>query len=337
MPVPLKLVFMCSDPIALPLLDWLAGEGSATARLLAIYTQPDRPTGRGQKVEPGPIKQWALAHGVPVRQPEKLSDEEGTWLAAQQADVGLLMAYGHILREAFLATPRLGTLNLHASILPKYRGASPIQTAVACGERETGVKFMRVVRQLDAGPVADVERVPIGQLDTAGEVESRLAAAAVPLLARTLPRLARGELAFREQDHGTATYCRRLIKADGALDFTAPAAALAARINGLFPWPGCAVEINGVPVKLGLADAVAEVGDLGYSIATPGTIIGTDAEGLLVRAGEGILRLRKLQRPGGRLLPAPEFLRGFPIAKGARLPSQTMSSLTSTQPFRCNR
>jgi hypothetical protein len=159
MPAPLKLVFMGSDSIALPLLDWLTGEGSVTTRLLAIYTQPDRPTGRGQKVEPGPIKQWALAHGVPVRQPEKLSDEERTWLAAQQADVGLVMAYGHILREAFLATPRLGTLNLHASILPKYRGASPIQTAVVCGERETGVTFMRVVRQLDAGPVADVERV----------------------------------------------------------------------------------------------------------------------------------------------------------------------------------
>lgn len=337
MPAPLKLVFMGSDPIALPLLDWLMGEGSASAHLAAVYTQPDRPTGRGQKVEPGPIKQWALAHSVPVRQPEKLSDEERAWLAAQQADAALVMAYGHILREAFLATPRLGTINLHASILPKYRGASPIQTAVACSERETGVTFMRVVRQLDAGPVADVERVPIGQLDTASEVETRLAAAAVPLLARTLPRLARGELVLREQDHGAATYCWRLVKADGVLDFTAPAGVLAARINGLFPWPGCAVEISGVPVKLGLADAMAQVADPDHNIAAPGTVVGTDAEGLLVKVGEGILRLRKLQRPGGRLLPAPEFLRGFPIAKGARLPSQTMSSLTSTQPLRGNR
>jgi methionyl-tRNA formyltransferase len=136
------------------------------------------------------------------------------------------------------------------------------------------------------------------------------------------------------------------------LDFTAPASALAARINGLFPWPGCSVEIGGTSVKLGLADAVvrvadpgyniatpgtvvAEVGDLGYNIAIPGTVVGIDAEGLLVKAGEGILRLRKLQRPGGRLLTAPEFLRGFPIAEGARLPSQTISSLVSTQPFRC--
>jgi methionyl-tRNA formyltransferase len=334
MPAPLKLVFLGSDPIARPLLDWLMREGSAMARLVAICTQPDRPAGRGRKVEPGPIKQWALAHGVPVRQPENLTDEERAWLADRQADVALVMAYGHILREAFIATPRLGTLNLHASILPKYRGASPIQTAVARGERETGVTLMRVVRQLDAGPVADVEHVPIGPLDTAGEVEARLATAAVPLLARTLPRLARGELVFREQDHGAATYCRRLVKADGGLDFAAPATVLAARINGLFPWPGCAVEITGVPVKLGLADAGTRVADPGDNAAMPGTVVGADAEGLLVRAGEGVLRLRRLQRPGGRMLPAAEFLRGFLLPTGARLPSQPMPELVGTKPLR---
>ena len=334
MPAPLSLVFLGSDPIARPLLDWLAGEGSATARLVAILTQPDRPAGRGQKVEPGPVKQWALAHGVPVRQPEKLTNGERAWLSAQQADVALVMAYGHILSEGFLAAPRLGTLNLHASILPKYRGAAPIQTAIACGERETGVALMRVVRQLDAGPVADVERVPIGPLDTAGGVEGRLAAAAVPLLARTLPRLAPGELVFREQDHATATYCRRLVKADGALDFTAPAAALAARINGLFPWPGCAVEIGGVPVKLGLADAMDQIAGPGHDRAAPGTVVGTDADGIQVATGQGVLRLRRLQRPGGRMLPAAEFLRGFPVPAGARLPSHPMPRLVDVRPFR---
>jgi methionyl-tRNA formyltransferase len=334
MPAPLSLVFLGSDPIARPLLDWLAGEGSGTARLVAIFTQPDRPAGRGQKVEPGPIKQWALAHGVPVRQPQKLTDEERAWLAAQQVDVALVMAYGHILTEAFFATPRFGTFNLHASILPKYRGASPIQTAVACGERETGVTLMHVVRQLDAGPVADVERVPVGPLDTAGEVEGRLAAAAVPLLARTLPRLARGELVFREQDHAAATYCRRLVKADGALDLAAPAAALAARINGLFPWPGCIVEIGGVPVKLGLADAAAGLAGPGDDSAAAGTVVGADADGVRVAAGQGVLRLRRLQRPGGRMLPTAEFLRGFPVPAGTRLPSHPMSKLVDPKPLR---
>jgi methionyl-tRNA formyltransferase len=327
MPVPLKVVFMGSDPIALPLLDWLVGEGSATARLLAIYTQPDRPAGRGQKVEAGPIKRWALAHGVPVRQPEKLSEEERAWLAAQEADVALVMAYGHLLSEAFIATPRLVSLNLHASLLPKYRGASPIQTAVACGESETGIALMRIVKKLDAGTVAEIERVELAPLDTALDVERKLAAACVTLMARAWPRLCEGTLAFTPQDETKANYCRRLVKEDGRLDFTAPASALAARINGLFPWPGCSVEINGVGVRVGLADAIA--GKTGE----PGTVMGLDAEGLLVATADGILRLRKLQRPGGRLLPAAEFLRGFPVANGTRLPSQPMSSLVSTQPF----
>ena len=328
MPAPLKLVFMGSDPIALPLLDWLTGEGSATARLLAIYTQPDRPAGRGKKVEAGPIKRWALARGMPVRQPGKLSDEERAWLTAQQADVALVMAYGHILSEAFIATPRLGTLNLHASLLPKYRGASPIQTAVACGDIETGVALMRIVKKLDAGPVADVERVGVAPLDTALDVERNLAAACVRLLARTWPRLCDGTLTFTPQEEAKASYCRRLVKEDGRLDFAAPAPALAARINGLFSWPGCSVEINGVGVRIGLADALSD------KTGEPGTVMGLDAVGLLVATGDGVLRLRKLQRPGGRLLPTAEFLRGFPAVKGTRLPSQTMSSLVSPQPFR---
>jgi methionyl-tRNA formyltransferase len=327
MPAPLKVVFMGSDPIALPLLDWLVGEGRATAHLFAIYTQPDRAAGRGQKIEAGPIKRWALAHGVTVRQPEKLLEEERAWLAAQQADVALVMAYGHILGEAFIATPRLGSLNLHASLLPKYRGASPVQTAVACGEFETGVALMQIVKKLDAGPVADVERVGVAPLDTALDVGRKLAAACVPLLARAWPRLCDGTLTFTPQDEAKASYCRRLVKKDGHLDFTAPAAALAARINGLFPWPGCSVDINGVGVRIGLADAYS--GKAGE----PGTVMGLDAEGLLVATGDGILRLRKLQRPGGRLLPAAEFLRGFPIATGTRLPSQPMPRLVDIKPL----
>ena len=321
MTAPLKLVFMGSDPIALPLLEWLAGEGGALAEVVAVYTQPDRPAGRGQKVEAGPVKRWAVGHQLPVRQPGKLTADEREWLAAQRADVALVMAYGQILKDDFIAAPRLGTLNLHASILPSHRGASPIQTAIACGESETGVTLMRVVRQLDAGPVAAVETVPIAPLDTAREVEMKMAAACVPLLARTLPRLADGTLEFSPQDDRSATYCRRLTREDGRLDFAASAAILAARINGLFPWPGCVVETNGAPVKLGLADALGGAGGV------PGTVLGADAEGLLVATRDGTLRLRRLQRPGGKMLPAVEFLRGFPVRAGEILPSQTMASL----------
>ena len=324
---PLKLVFLGSDPIALPLLDWLAGEGRTPAHVVAVFTQPDRPAGRGQTISANAIKTWALAHSLPVHQPEKLTDEVRGQLAAYGSDVALVMAYGHILRDEFISTPRLGTLNLHTSLLPKYRGASPIQTAIACGECETGVTLMRIVKKLDAGPVADVERTPIATLDTAQEIEAKLAAACIPLLARALPWLREGTLAFTPQDEAAATFCRRLVKPDGALDFAQSAATLAARINGLFPWPTCAISLNGQEVKLGLADALA-------GTEAVGAVLGADAHGLLVGTGAGVLRLRRLQRPGGKLLPAAEFLRGFPVPAGTQITSRPMPPLVSAAPFR---
>lgn len=324
---PLRLVFMGSDTIACPLLDWLVGEGSQWARLVAVFTQPDRPVGRGQRVTANGIKVWAQARGLPVLQPEKLTDEVRGELAGFQPDVALVMAYGHILKQAVFDTPRLGTLNLHASILPHYRGASPIQTAVAEGEAQTGVSLMRIVRQLDAGPVADVERVAIEARDTAVEIEAKLAAACVPLVARGLPALAEGRLRFIEQDHGAATFCRKLVKEDGALDFRASASQLAARVNGLYPWPACHFELAGQAIKVGLADVMVGVGG-------PGEILGQDNEGVLVGTGAGVLRLLRLQRPGGKMLAAAEFLRGFPLPVGTAIPSRPMPALVSAQPFR---
>ena len=320
---PLKLVFLGSDPIALPLLEWLAGEGSAVATLVAVFTQPDRPVGRGQKITPNEIKTWALARGLTVFQPEKLTEDVRAQLAALGSDVGLVMAYGHILRDEFIATPRLGTLNLHTSLLPKYRGASPIQTAIACGERETGVTLMRIVKKLDAGPVADIERVPITSLDTALDVEVKLAAACVPLVARSLPRLREGTLAFAAQDESAVSHCRKLEKEDGVLDFTASAAVLAARINGLFPWPACRVDCNGQPMTFGLAD----VGSATVSGRVPGEVLGADTDGLLIATGDGVLRVRRLQRPGGRMLAAAEFLRGCAMPAGATFVSRPMPVL----------
>ncbi|HEY1765583.1 MAG TPA: methionyl-tRNA formyltransferase [Opitutaceae bacterium] len=323
---PLNIVFMGSDPVALPLLDWLEGEGRSVARLVGILTGPDKASGRGQSVRPNSIKAWSAGRGFPVLQPERLDGPVLSALSALHPDVSLVAAYGHILRDAFIGAPRLGTLNLHASLLPSYRGASPIQSAVASGETVTGMALMRIVRELDAGPVADVERVPIAPLDTAGDVEAKLAAAALPLLGRSLPVLARGELKFVEQPRG-ATYCRRLEKADGALDFSAPAPTLAARVNGLYPWPSVTVEISGTPVRLGLAEAIDGTGPAGK-------VLGADAQGLVVGTGGGLLRLRRMQRPGGKLLEAPEFLRGFPIPKGTVLPSRAMPELVAPLPFR---
>lgn len=324
----LRIVFMGSDAIALPALNWLAGSG--VAQVVAVFTQPDRAAGRGQKVQANAIKLWALEHGLPVLQPEKVGAAEREQLAAFQPDLTLVMAYGHILKQEVIDAPRLGTVNLHTSILPKYRGASPIQTAIANGESETGVSLVRMVLALDAGPVAGGERVGIEPLDTAAEVEAKLADACVPLLARCLPVIAAGTQAFTLQEAAHVTYCRKLEKTDGALDFNEPAAVLASRINGLNPWPSSSVTMNGQPVKLGLAD-VCNV--LYYKPTGAGVVTGTDVEGLLVGTGQGTLRLRKLQRPGGRMLSAAEFLRGFPVAAGTVLPSAPMPPLVGHQPF----
>jgi methionyl-tRNA formyltransferase len=318
----MKIVFFGSDAIALPLLKWLTGEGASLASVIAVYTQPDRPVGRGQKIQANAIKTWALARGLPVFQPEKVTEQTRLELAGLGADLGLVMAYGHILKDAFISTPRLGMLNLHASLLPAYRGASPIQTSVALGEPETGVSLMRIVRALDAGPVADKESVKIGARDTALDIEGRLAAACVPLLARSLPKLAAGELNFAEQDHAHASFCRKLTKEDGTLDFHAPARELAARINGLFPWPACSFEHGGLAIKAGLAEALEQSGN-----AEPGAVLGSDAEGLLIATGAGVLRLLRLQRPGGKMLSAGEFVRGCPLAVGTVLASKPLSEL----------
>lgn len=325
---PLRLVFLGSDVIALPTLDFLAGEGRALAEIVAVFTQPDRPHGRGQKLLPGPIKEWALVRGLPVYQPERLGPDDVARLRELGADAALVMAYGQLLKDDFLATPRLGVFNLHTSLLPKYRGASPATTAIACGDAETGVTFMRVVRKLDAGAIVDTERVPIGPHDTTAALEAALGRAAAPLTARCLAALQAGTLTSREQDEARVSYCRRLAKTDGVLDFTRPAAELARRINALLPWPGCALEIAGTPVKLGLAEASARP-----VAAAPGTVLAPEPDALPVATADGVLRLLQLQRPGGKMLPAADFLRGFPVPAGTALVSQPMPALVGPVPF----
>ena len=326
---PLRLVFMGSDPLALPLLNWLAGEGSSVATIIAVVTGPDKPAGRGKAVKPNAVGAWASGRPFETLKPEAPDSGTVSLLSALRPDLSLVVAYGHLLRDNLISVPRLGTLNLHASLLPRHRGASPIQAAIAAGEPRTGMTLMRIVRELDAGPVADVEPVDILPLDTSAEVEAKLAACSVPLLARALPRLAWGELGFRGQDAALASYCRRLGRADGVLDFALPASVLAARVNALHPWPGVTVDMAGAPVRLGLADSVT-----GTIPAAPGTVVDSDSEGLLVATGSGVLRLLRLQRPGGRMLGAPEFLRGFPVAPGTQLPSKPMPALLSGAPFR---
>ena len=325
---PLRLVFLGSDPIALPTLEFLAGEGRELAEIVAVFTQPDRPHGRGQKLQSGPIKEWALARGLPVYQPERLGPDDSARVRELGADAALVMAFGQLLKDDFLGAPRLGVFNLHTSLLPKYRGACPATVAIAGGDAETGVTFMRVVRKLDAGAIVDQQRVPIGLHETTASLEAALGVAAAPLTARCLTSLSEGMLASREQDETQVSYCRRLAKTDGVLDFSRPVAELARRINALMPWPGCSVEIAGTPVKLGLAEA--ESCDCG---AAPGTVLAPEPDALRVATAGGVLRLLRLQRPGGKMLPAAEFLRGFTVPAGTVLASQPMPPLVAPVPF----
>ncbi len=322
---------MGSDPIALPALEWLCANAADRVTVVGVFTQPDRPTGRGQKLTPNGIKLWAQERGLPVHQPEKLTTDAKAGLASLAPDAVLVMAYGHILRQDWLDLPPLGIWNLHASVLPALRGASPIQGAIVSGARVSGVSLMRMVLRLDAGPVLDIERTPIADDDTALDLEEKLARACVPLLERTLDAMLRPAPSVREQDDSAATFTRRLRKDDGRLDFSAPAATVARRINGLFPWPGTFFIFEGETIKVGLASAMpAEHG----APAQPGTVLGERDAALAVATGEGVVGLRRLQRPGGRMLPAQEFLRGRAIVPGTVLASASMPPLVAPVPFK---
>lgn len=318
-----KIVFMGSDAISLPLLDWLRQEGPALGgQLVAVFSQPDRPKGRGQKLSPNPISAWALEHGIPLFRPEKPTADDAEWLRGEGIDLVLVMAYGHILRKSLLQAPPRGCVNFHASLLPKFRGASPIETAIATGEAETGVTLMQITPPMDEGPACDVERVAIESTDTGGGMREKLAAACVPLLARNLSSLLDGSVHFQEQDHAAATYCRRLEKADGALDFTAPAKVLAARINGLNPWPGCFADHG--ETRLKLRSALVESAD---ATDAPGTVLEANKQAVRIATGEGILRIAELQRPGAKMLAAQDFLRGYDLHPGSQLSSAPMTEL----------
>lgn len=323
-----RIAFMGSDPIALPALEAIAAGNCGPIELVAVYTQPDRARGRGKKVAPNAIKAWAVQRGIEARQPERMKRDQRLEIAAMELDAILVMAFGHLLSQKLIDTPRLGIWNLHTSLLPKYRGASPIQCAVASGETETGVSLMRLVREMDAGPVLDAERVGIEALDTAVEVEAKLSAACVPLLERNVPKILAGEARPVPQDAAAASYVRKLGKDDGQLDFGVSATELACRINGLHPWPGARFEWEGVAVKVGLAAVAAEP-----AAGRPGEILGCDAQGLGVACGEGAVLLKRLQRPGGKMMAAADFCRGFPLEPGRVIESRPMPKLVSGEPL----
>jgi methionyl-tRNA formyltransferase len=321
MPKP-PVVFYGSDAIALPSLDFFLREASSVCDLVGVITQPDRPSGRGKKVSANPVKGWAFEHGIKILDPEKPLEPEMTWMRQEGVVLAMVMAYGHILSSALLDAPVAGTYNLHGSVLPAYRGASPVETALAQGEKETGVTLMRVVSRMDAGPIVDTEFAPIESNDDGPRLREKLSVACIPLLRRNLPALLAGEATETSQNEKAATYCRKLRKADGALDFSAPAAVLARRVSAFRGWPGSWFDVQGVRVKVGSVKVIEPCGEI-----VPGQVILPSPREVAIGTSEGALSLLELQRPGGRMMPTAEFLSGFPLTEGKLVGSQTLSEL----------
>ena len=321
---------MGSDAIALPFLRDSMERHGGIIEWAGVFTQPDRRSGRGMRLHMNAVKEWALEAELPVRQPERCGPGDEAWLAEQRIDLLVVMAYGQLLRRSLLELPPLGALNFHASPLPRLRGASPIATALAEGWSETAVTLMKMVLRMDAGPIADAERVPIEECDTLADLRARTGGACVPLWRRAVERLRSGGLDFTEQNEAEASYCRIIRKEDAWLDFNAPARVLARRIRAFQPWPGAVFPHGGQELKIG---AATETG-VAFGHDAPGTVRYDEEGWPLVVCGQGALRLEQLQRPGGRMLPVADFLRGWSLPEGTVLESREMVPLVGPKPFR---
>lgn len=309
MSAPLKVAFAGTPEFAAAALEAILAAGFDVPLVL---TQPDRPAGRGMKLTASPVKQIALAHHVPVDQPERLrSEAQRASLLACRPDVLVVAAYGLILPRAALELPRLGCLNIHASLLPRWRGAAPIHRAIQAGDAETGITIMQMDEGLDTGPMLMKRALPIAAADTTGTLHDRLSALGAEMIVDALRRLPDGGLVATPQPEAGATYAAKIGKAEAALDWRQSAAELERAVRAFNPFPGAVATLRQVPVKIWRAEVAPGRG-------APGCILSADAEGIVVGCGDGALRLVELQRPGSRRLPVGEFLRGFPVSVGER-------------------
>lgn len=310
----LRIAFMGSPGIALGVLEALIAAGH---EIVCVYSQPPRPAGRGQKLMPTPVHAFAEARGLEVRTPKSLKKpEEQAAFAALNLDAAVVVAYGLILPQPILDAPRLGCLNMHASILPRWRGAAPIQRAIMAGDTETGVDAMLMEAGLDTGPVLASVRTPITPQDTAGSLHDRLAALAAELAPRALAGLADRSLKPAPQAEAGMTYAQKITAEDQRIDWTKPAAEIDYQIRGLSPAPGawCEADLGQGPVRLKVL--LSELTDHA-TVAIPGALID---DRLSVACGDGrVVRLLRLQKPGGKPLAAREFLAGFPLPEGTQL------------------
>ena len=309
----MKIIFAGTPEFAATALQALLAAGHEVALVL---TQPDRPAGRGMLLQASAVKKVALAHGIPVFQPERLKDPAAhepirAACVERSAELMVVAAYGLILPLAVLGLPRRGCINIHASLLPRWRGAAPIHRAIEAGDAHTGITIMRMEAGLDTGPMLLMESLPIADTDTAGSLHDKLAVLGARLIVDALPRLERGELPDRPQPGEGITYAAKLDKAEAQLDWRRPAVELGRAVRAFNPFPGATAQIDGQTIKVWRAEPAAGKGEAG-------TVLAAGGDGIVVAGGEGALRLTELQKAGGKRLAAADFLRGFALRAGQR-------------------
>lgn len=306
----MRIIFAGTPEFAVPSLRTLL---QAKHDICAVYTQPDRPAGRGRKLQPSPVKELALSANIPVYQPLSLkSDVEIKQLADLKPDLMVVVAYGMILPQAVLDIPKLGCINVHASLLPRWRGAAPIQRAIMAGDAQTGVTIMRVIYKLDAGDMLHKEVCEITAQDTAATLHDKLAQLGAIGLEKVLPTLESGALQAEPQDENLVTYAEKLTKPEANIDWSLSAQQIDRNIRGLNPWPVAQTLFNGEVLRIWQAEAITSAAK-----AEPGSIINANKT-LDVATGEGLLRLLEVQLPGGKRMPAQAFLNAHPL-DGAKL------------------
>lgn len=310
----MRVVFAGTPDFAATALQSLIVAGYEIA---GVYSQPDRPAGRGRKLTPSPVKQVALDAGLPVFQPESLKIPEAqAELTALAPDVMVVAAYGLILPPAILAIPRHGCLNIHASLLPRWRGAAPIQRAIAAGDSETGITIMQMDRGLDTGDMLLKVATPITPEDTGGSLHDRLAELSGDAIVDALARLAEGTLSAEPQDDSQACYAHKLAKEEGHIDWNRPALAIERQIRAFSPWPGSYTDLDGQRIRIHQARALSD------GTAKPaGTVLARERTGVEVACGEGVLRIAQLQLPGARAQTAGDLING---GKPLLLPGQEL-------------
>ena len=303
----MKVVFMGTPDIAATCLNRILADGFD---VVGVYTQPDRPKGRGMKMVFSPVKEVALAAGLPVFQPENFRDEETVeQLRSLQPDIVAVVAYGRILPQKVLDIPTCGCVNIHASLLPQYRGSAPYQWAVLDGMKETGVSAQHMVWEMDAGDVIDVEKTVIGENETAGELLDRLAELGAKLLSRVLMRAKCGDKCCGcAQDPDCVTFAPMLDKSMCPIDWTKTAQQVHNHVRGLHPWPVATAVLAGTKFKIHQTVVLEDA-----PVAAPGTILGLTKTGLQVACGSGAVEIRSLQAEGGKRMAAPDYFRGHPL------------------------